>query len=93
MTGWVFNYDFKIFNKKFSLFQWNEIEFKRDKTFYKDGEVPIGDSKSYGLNGDISLWWHINNDITGGLQYRYAKYKLGNAEYQSAFIYTLKYNF
>ena len=93
MGGWVFNYDFGMFNQKFSISQWNEIEFGRDKKFYEDDGEPIGDGKSYGLNGALSTWWHINDDITTGVQYRYANHKLGNIEYQSAFIYTLKYNF
>ena len=93
MGGWVFNYDFQILNEKFSLFQWNEIEFKRRKEFYEDGGVPIGDGKSYGLNGALSLWWYMNDSYTSGIQYRYAKHKLGNIEYQSALIYTFKYNF
>ncbi len=93
MTGWTFNYDFKLFDEKLSLTQWNEIEFARDKKFYEyDGE-PTGDSKSYGLNGTLSLYWHINNDFTSGLGYRYADNKLGTVEYQSAWIYTLKYIF
>jgi len=93
MGGWVFNYNFKIFNEKLSLFQWNEIEFGRDKKFYEDDGVPIGDSKSYGLNGALSFWWDMNDSFTSGIQYRYAKHKLGNYDYQSAIIYTLKYNF
>ena len=93
MGGWVFNYDFEMFNQKFSISQWNEIEFARDKEFYENDGEPIGDSKSYGLNGALSTWWHINDDITSGVQYRYANHKLGNIEYQSAFIYTFKYNF
>jgi len=94
MTGWVFDYRFQIYNQNFSLFQWNEIEFKRTKDFYQlnDG-TPIGDGKSYGLNGSISLWWLINNDFSSGAEYRYANHKLGSIEYQSAYIYTLKYNF
>lgn len=93
MGGWVFDYRFKVLENQFSLFQWNEVEFAREKSFYEDDGAAIGDGKSYGLNGALSLWWHVNNDISGGLEYRYAKYKLGTTEYQSAYVYTLKYNF
>ena len=78
MGGWVFDYPFKINDYKFSLFQWNEIEFGRVKSFYEDGGVPIGYGKSYGLNGAISLWYHMNNGFSGGVEYRYANHKLGS---------------
>lgn len=93
MCGWVFDYSFSLFDEKFSIAQWNEIEFGRDKSFYEDDQGPIGDGKSYGLNGAISTWWYINKDFTSGIQYRYSNHKLGSIEYQSAFIYTIKYNF
>jgi hypothetical protein len=90
--GWVFNYDFTFSEQNFTLFNWNEIEFLRDKEGYEleDGTA-IGDGKSYGFNGALSLWWHYNQKLTTGLQYRYAKYKLGSDEYQSGVIYSLKY--
>ena len=53
----------------------------------------MGDGKSYGLNEAISLWYHMNNGFSGGFEYRYANHKLGSIEYQSAYVYTLKYNF
>jgi len=93
MGGWVFDYRFKLFDQNFSLFQWNEIEFAREKKFYETDGVPVGDGKSYGLNGAISLWWFITQSISSGLEYRYANHKLGNIEYQSGYTYTLKYNF
>ncbi len=92
MAGWSFNYDFKIFGEDFYLFNWNEIEFARAKEAYQlpDG-TPIGDEKAYGLNGALSCWYKITPSFTTGIQYRYAKYKLGSNTYQSGFIYTLKY--
>lgn len=93
MTGWVFDYRFKLMGQNCSLFQWNEIEFGRNKKFYEDNGIPIGDGKSYGLNGALSLWWFITQSISSGLEYRYADHKLGNIEYQAGYTYTLKYNF
>ena len=94
MSGWVFNYNFNIHKEKFSLSQWNEIEFQRNKSFYTDGSgISTGDGKSYGLNGAVSLWWNTNKSFSNGLQYRYANHKLGNIEYQSAYIYSIKYIF
>jgi len=93
MTGVKFNYDFIMYEEKFNIFNWTEIEFARDKEFYEDSGTPIGDSKCYGLNGDLNFWWNINENFSTGMHYRYAKYKLGFSAYQSAFIYTFKYNF
>ena len=94
MAGWSFNYDFKILGEDIALFNWHEMEFARAKEDYQlsDGTL-VGNEKNYGINGAISLWWSVNSHFKPGLQYRYAKYKLGFAEYQSAFIYSLKYYF
>ena len=90
--GWALNYDFTLYDEKFKLFNWNEIEFARDKESYQlDDGTAIGDGKSYGVNGAVSIWWEINSHFTPGLQYRYAKYKLGSSVYQSGLIYSLKY--
>jgi len=94
MGGWLFSYDFTILEYKFNLFHWNEIEFGRDKAFYlDDAGTPIGDGESWGLNGAVSLWVELSKHYTIGLQYRYADNKLGSPTYQSAAIYTFKYNF
>lgn len=93
MGGWLLNYDFNLFEEKFGIFQWNEIEFAREKRFYQDGDgESMGDGASYGLNGALSIWWYLNKTFTTALQYRYANHKLGNIEYQDAVVYTLKYN-
>lgn len=94
MGGWLFSYDFKIFSYKFNIYQWNEIEFERDKSFYLDeNNQPIGDGESWGLNGAVSIWMYLNNSFAIGTQYRYVKNKQGSATYQSANIYTIKYSF
>ena len=92
--GWVFAYDFEMFHTNFQLAQWNEIEFKRKKSYYLDSDdQPVGDGKSWGFHGALSLWWLMNRKLTTGVQYRYAQHKLGHFEYQNAWIYTIKYNF
>lgn len=93
MTGWVLNYPFSIYSQSFTLFHWNEIEFARSKEFYESDGVAIGDGKNHGLNGSISLWWNATKSLSSGAEYRYAQHKLGSIEYQSAFIYTLRYAF
>lgn len=94
MAGWVVAYDFVIKEQKFTISQWNEFEFDRDEEHYQlDDGTPIGDGKSYGLNGAIALWWHPHKKVTAGLQWRYANHKLGSISYQTGGIFTLKYNF
>ena len=94
MAGWVFIYDFKIGEQKFTLSQWHEYEFKRAEEHYlaPDG-TPVGDGRDSGTNGALALWWHPTKKITAGLQYRYAIYKLGLNDNSNAIIYSLKYNF
>ena len=93
MAGWVLDYNVNFFDENFDIFWWNELEFDRNKDFYLSDNEPVGDGKSYGLNGSMNFFWHINKSISTGIQYRYAKHKLGSIEYQSGMIYMLKYNF
>jgi len=90
MAGWTFNYDFQLASLKFSLSNWNEIEFDRDSHY---GGSNSADGRSWGINGAVALWWHATDHITTGIQYRYADHKLGYSGYQNGVIYTLKYNF
>ncbi|MCW7553138.1 ion channel protein Tsx [Endozoicomonas gorgoniicola] len=92
MLGWVLGYNFNAFNQSFSVTNWNEYEFGRDKKYQTD-KNDKSKSKKSGINGAVSLWWNATDNITAGLQYRYANDKLGSATYQNAMIYTLKYNF
>ena len=94
MAGWIFNYDFNVLGEDFFVFQWHEMEFNRDKEHYQlNNGITIGDGSSHGINGALSIWWKAHKKVTTGIQYRYAENKLGFANYQSAFIYSLKYNF
>ncbi|SFV51051.1 Putative exported protein precursor [hydrothermal vent metagenome] len=92
--GWTLIYNFTLADQKMTLSNWHEIEFDRDKEHYEaDDGTPIGDGKSWGINGAIALWWTPIKQITAGVQYRYAYYKLGYAGYSNAIIYSFKYNF
>ena len=88
MAGWTFVYDFKIGDQKFSLSNWHEFEFGRKKEHYEGG-----DGNDWGINGSLALWWHPIKEITAGVQFRYALYKLGVPSNVNAIIYSLKYNF
>ncbi|WP_261389346.1 outer membrane protein OmpK [Ferrimonas balearica] len=91
MAGWVLGYDFQVGGQKLSISQWHETEFGRKDQFRNGADGRQLDS--YGQNGAVALWWHLPNNFTAGLQYRYFDQKLGDANYGDALIYTLKYNF
>lgn len=93
MAGWVAGYDFQAFDQNFSITNWHEQTFDRDDDYLEQNFV--GDTAgSVGTNGALSLWWHPNERITTGVQYRYANNKLGTPnDFQNAMIYSLKLNF
>jgi hypothetical protein len=94
LGGWVFGYDFELMGSKFSLSQWHEFEWSRDEDDYQlDDGTAIGNAHSHGVQGAFCVWWHPADEITTGVQYRYANHKLGYSGYQAGFIYSLKYNF
>jgi len=85
MAGWTFVYNIKIKEQKFSVSQWHEFTFERDEDDgYKD---------DLGTQGALAFWWYPIDEITTGVQYRYADSNLGEQSYQEALIYSLKYNF
>ena len=97
MFGWVAGYDFNMAGQSFSVTNWHEYEFGRSSKYHIDkfddkGNALEKGTKS-GYNGAVALWWNATDQITAGLQYRYADNKLGNNRYQDGMIYTLKYNF
>ncbi len=97
MAGWVFGHDFQIGSHRFSIANWHEFEFERDKDyqgFYgvTNDYVPTN-GRSYGHNGAASIWYHPTKQFTVGLQYRYADRKLGTPHYQDAMISSVKFNF
>jgi len=94
IAGYVFEYKFDLLDETFSVSQWHEHEWGRNKGhFLLDNGVPIGDGESSGIQGAFCVWWHPIDEITTGIQYRYANNKLGFQGYQAGYIYSLKYNF
>ena len=89
MAGWVGGYDFNLGGQKFSVTNWNEIEFARDSAYAEAAWV----GSHYGLNGALAAWWHPTPQLTTGIQYRYADHKLGDNGYDNGIVYTVKYNF
>ncbi|WDD96589.1 outer membrane protein OmpK [Thalassomonas actiniarum] len=87
MTGWALGYTTFIDDHKLTFFNWNEIELLRAD------EYAAINGDTTGLNGAASVWYHYSDQLSFGIQYRYAKDKLGANTYQNGFIYTTKYNF
>lgn len=85
VIGWVGGYNFQMFQENFMITNWNEFELNRSKRYGYNGRN--------GVNGAIALWWNATDHLSTGIQYRYAKNKLGDDFYQDAVILTLKYNF
>ncbi|HDS3051012.1 outer membrane protein OmpK [Morganella morganii] len=85
VLGWVAGYDFNLWNEKFSVTNWNEIELNRNDRYGNGGRD--------GVNGALALWWTPVPSVTTGIQYRYADNKLGEDFYQQAVVYSIKYNF
>ena len=94
MGGWFWRYDFEAWGEKWYAFQWHEVEFERAKEHYMLSEgTRIGDGASWGLNGDVALFFRATDALDLGMQYRYAYQKLGLSLYQNGMIYSMKYNF
>ncbi len=85
VVGWVAGYDFQLWEEKFSITNWNEIELNRNERY--------GNGGRNGTNGAIALWWTPHQSFTTGIQYRYADHKLGEDFWQDGIVYTIKYNF
>jgi hypothetical protein len=93
MLGWVAGYDFKLAEQNFSVTNWHEQTFERNRRYLDENYVD-GSASELGTNGAVALWWHPVKSITAGVQYRYSHNKLGTPDdYQNATIYTVKYNF
>lgn len=89
MMGWFGMYNFDLIDQHFQITNWHETEFARS-----DDYIAIGaETDKLSANGALALWWHASEHISAGVQYRYAYNKLGQDDYNSAFIYSLKYNF
>ena len=94
MGGWLINYDFTVASMKCNLFNWHEIEFGRKRDFYLDeNSLPVGDGRSWGYQGALTLSYYPTKRLALALGYRYADNKLGSSAYQSALIYTVKFYF
>ena len=89
MFGWSAGYNFNAFGEKFMISNWHESEFGRNDKYM----IVAGEGDHVTANGAIAFWWNATENVTTGIQYRYAFNKLGTSGNQNAMIYTVKYNF
>ncbi len=87
VAGWVAGYDFSAWNERFSITHWNEVELNRAHQY------SVGNGSKNGINGAMAIWWTPVKQVTTGIQYRYARNKLGEDFLQNGIIYSVKYNF
>ncbi len=93
MAGWTARYAFQAFGQNFSLVNWNEIEFDRNDQY------ATNQGGKNGINGAAILFWHVTDQFSTAVQYRYFNNKLGvygqgqGQHYGDALIYRVQYSF
>lgn len=87
VVGWTAVYNFVLFNEKFNLSDWNEIELGRNDAY---AEQQYGD---YGLNGGLTLAWKFYPRWKAAITWRYFANKLGYDGFGDQMIYMLGYDF
>ncbi len=87
MAGWFMMYFFNLFEEQWRAVSWHESEYDRNENY-----AAGNGNENNSINGAVSLWWLTTDKINLGLQYRYARDKLGTAGYMNAMIFTLRYN-
>lgn len=85
--GWVAAYNFEMFKEKFSLSDWNEVEFERNDAY---AEQQGGKT---GLNGAVTFTWKLIPRWTASVSYRYFNNKLGWDRYGDRINYIVGYEF
>ncbi|MBY6195979.1 outer membrane protein OmpK [Vibrio hangzhouensis] len=95
MAGWSALYGFNLGEQRFSLINWNEIEFNRNDMYAEN------QGGKNGFQGAVILLWHPTERVSTGIHYRYFYNKLGvygssggaQQHYGDALIYRLQYSF
>ncbi len=85
ILGWTVGYNFEVLSEKFMIADWHEFEFDRKKA-YAAGNG--GNQAAH--NGALSVWWNLRDNMSAGIQGRYATDKLGTPGSLGAIIYTVK---
>lgn len=85
--GWTAAYNVTLFNEKFVISNWNEIEFDRNNAY---AEQQHGD---YGINGGLTLAWKFYPRWKATVTWRYFKNKLGYDGFGDQMIYMVGYEF
>lgn len=83
------NRSFNAFNQDFTFGWWQEHFFGRGEDYL----AVSGDTEDFGFNGQLTLRWHVTDNTSGALQYRYAENNLGKEGFHDAIFYSMQYNF
>lgn len=87
VVGWTTAYNFALFDEKFILSDWNEVELERNDAY---AEQQHGD---YGINGGLTLAWKFYPRWKAAITWRYFKNKLGYDGFGDQMIYMVGYEF
>ncbi|WP_458047406.1 outer membrane protein OmpK [Phytobacter sp. AG2a] len=87
VLGWVAAYHFNLFGEKFTISDWNEIEFDRNDAY---AEQQGGHT---GLSGAVTLTWRFMPQWKASVSYRYFNNKLGYKEYGDRINYLIGFEF
>ena len=87
VLGWVAAYNFEMFNEKFAVSNWKEIEMDRNDAY---AEQQGGHT---GLNGAVTFTWKFIPSWTASVSYRYFNNKLGYKDYGDRMNYMIGFEF
>ncbi|EDF9719708.1 hypothetical protein B4Q50_16265 [Salmonella enterica subsp. enterica serovar Poona] len=87
VLGWVAAYNFDMFNEKFVISNWNEVEMDRNDAY---AEQQGGKT---GLNGAVTFTWKFMPRWTASVSYRYFNNKLGYDGYGDRMNYLIGFGF
>ena len=96
MFGYSGFYNTTIANQNITFSTWNELEFARNDKYSDAQSKTFGSkdsSESWGLNGSLNAMWHVTEDWSTGVLYRYTVNKLARKDYQDLIIYRVQYSF
>lgn len=87
VIGWTAAYIFNLYDEKFVLSNWNEIELDRNDAY---AEQQNGHN---GINGGLTLAWKFYPRWKAAITWRYFDNKLGYDGFGDQMIYMLGYEF
>ncbi|TKB55421.1 nucleoside-specific channel-forming Tsx family protein [Ferrimonas aestuarii] len=80
---------FELWGQSFTAIWWQEHYFGRDDLYLELS----GDGSDFGFNGSAILQWHLGEQLSANLTYKYADNNLGKQGFHDGLFYALQYNF